>query len=117
MPNSFEEFRRIAYKAYEGFLHSKAEIITLDVPYDAVKAEAEDDTRLVKIVWSQKDGRNQALIYLIEKDANGDKTQIFADLDREEIRYDAGDIPPGKILAKIRAEFRNAKIDIEYKKA
>lgn len=116
MPHGFEEFRRIADKAYEGFLHSKAEIITLDVPYEAVKAEAEDATRWVKVVWSQKDGRNQAIIYFIGKDAKGEKTQIFADLDREEIRYDAGDIPPGKILAKVKAEFRETKVDIEYNK-
>lgn len=115
MPHSFEDFMRIAEKAWEGFENSQTELITLDVPYEAVKAEAEDETRWVKVVWSQKDGRNQALIYLIEKDKNGNKSQIFADLDREEIRYDAGDIPPGKILAKVKAEFRTTKVDIEYK--
>lgn len=116
MPHTFEEFRSIADKAYEGLLNSQTELITLDVPYEAVKAEAEDTTRWVKVVWSQKDGRNQAIIYLIEKDASGDKTQIFADLDREEIRYDSGDVPPGKILAKVKAEFNETKIDISYKK-
>lgn len=115
MPHNFDEFRMIASKAYEGFINSKAELITLDVPYGAVKAEAEDETRWVKVVWSQKDGRNQAIIYFIEKVENGEKSQIFADLDREEIRYDVSDIPPGKILAKVNAEFRGTKIDIKYK--
>lgn len=115
MPHPFEEFRNIADKAYEGFLNSQTKLITLDVPYEAVKAEAEDKTRWVKVVWSQKDGRNQAVVYLIEKDADGDKSQIFVDLDREEVRYDSGDVPPGKILAKVKAEFRNTNIDIEYK--
>lgn len=114
MPHSFEEFRSIAYKAYEGLLNSQTELITLDIPYEAVKAEAEDETRWIKVVWSQKDGRNQAVIYLIEKSGNGDKSQIFADLDREEIRYDAGDILPGKILVKIKAEFKNTHVDIKY---
>lgn len=116
MPHSFEEFRQIAQKAYDGLLNSQTELITLDVPYEAIKAESEDNTRKIKIVWSQKDGRNQAIIYLIEKDGNGDKTHIFADLEREEVRYDSNDIPPGKVLAKIKAEFRETKVDIEYKK-
>lgn len=115
LPHSFEEYRNIAQKAYEGLLNSQTKLITLDVPYEAIKAESEDETRDIKVVWSQKDGRNQAIIYLIEKDANGDKSQIFADLDREEIRYDSSDIPPGKILAKIKAEFKNTKDEIEYK--
>lgn len=115
MPHDFESFRRVAHMAYEGLRHSQAEIITLDVPYEAVKASAEDETRWVKVVWSQKDGRNQAIIYFIEKDKNGEKSHIFADMDREEVRYDADDIPPGKILAKLKAEFRRTKADYEYK--
>lgn len=116
MPHSFQEFRGIAHRAYEGLLNSQTELITLDVPYEAVKAKSEDETREIKIVWSQKDGRNQAIIYLIEKDGNGDKAHIFVDLEREEVRHDSNDIPPGKILAKIQAEFRETKVDIEYKK-
>lgn len=116
MPHGFEEFRATADRAYTGYLNSQATLITLDVPYEAIKAKAEDETRWVKVVWSQKDGRNQAVIYFIEKDANGNKSEMFADFDREEIRYDAGDVPPGKILAKVKAEFRETKLDIEYKK-
>lgn len=115
LPHSFDEFRTIAYKAYEGFLNSQTNLITLDVPYEAIKAESEDETRIIKVVWSQKDGRNQAIIYLIEKDGNADKSQIFADLEREEVRYDSSDIPPGKILAKIKAEFKETKVEIRYK--
>lgn len=115
MPHSFEEFRKIAHYAYEGLLNSQATPITLDVPYDAVKASEEDETRWVKVLWSQKDGRNQAVIYFIEKDAKGEKTHIFADMDKEEVRYDAGDVPPGRILAKLRAEFKNSETEVVYK--
>jgi hypothetical protein len=114
LPFSFQNSRQIAHRAYEGLLNSQATPITLDVPYDAVKAEVEDETRYVKVVWSQKNGRNAAVIYFIQKDAKGDKTQIFVDMDREEIRYDANDIPPGKILAKVRAEFPKAEVEITY---
>lgn len=115
MPHNFQEFRNIAHRAYEGLINSQAELITLDVPYEAVKTEAEDETRWAKVVWSQKDGRNQAVIYLIEKDAKGNKAQIFADLDREEVRYDASDVPPGRMLAKVKAEFKNTSVVIKYK--
>lgn len=116
LPHPFEEFRSIAKKAYEGLLNSQAELITLDVPYEAIKAKAEDDTRRIKIVWSQKDGRNQAIIYFIEKDGNtnGAKVHGFVDLDREEFRHDAADITPGKVLAAISAYFPNTEVQIKY---
>lgn len=116
MPHSFQDFRTVAHKAYEGLLNSEAEIITLDVPYEAVKAKEQDATRWVKVVWSQKDGRNQAIIYFINKGEGGAKAQIFADMEHEEIRYDANDIPPGSLLAKIKAEFKSTKVEIDYEK-
>lgn len=117
LPHNFQEFRGIAHRAYEGFVNSQAELITLDVPYEAIKAESEDETRKIKVVWSQKDGRNQAVIYLIKKDEDrGEKAQVFADVDREEVRYDSGDMHPEEVLAKITAEFRKTKVDIEYVK-
>ena len=116
LPYPYQRFREVAHLAYEGFKNRQSDLITLDVPYEAIKAKSEDETRKIKVVWSQKDGRNQAIIYLIGKNDKGAKTHIFADLDREEIRYDPGDIPPGIILAKIKAEFEHTKIEIKYSK-
>lgn len=117
MPHGFQEFLQIAHKAYDGFVNSQAEIITLDVPYNAIKAEAEDETRKIRIKWSQKDGRNQAVIYFIKKDEqDGEKAHAFVDFDREEIRHDSGDKHPEEYLAKITAEFKNTDVNIEYKK-
>lgn len=119
LPLSYSKWRSLAKAKYEGyrrFADTGGQIITLDVPYEAIKAKDEDESRAIKIKWAQKDGRNMAVIYFIEKNDGGDKTQIFADMDREEVRYDASDIPPGKILAKVRAEFMNTKVDIDYNK-
>lgn len=117
MSHSFQEFQQIAHKAYEGFVNSQADLITLDVPYTAVKASSEDETRKIEVVWSQKDGRNQAVIYLIKKgEENGEKVHLFADIDRKEIRYDSGDIHPEEFLAKITAEFKDTEVEIKYKK-
>jgi hypothetical protein len=115
MPFSFQKFKEVAHKAYEGFLNSQTELITLDVPYGAIKAESKDDTREIKIVWSQKDGRNQAIVYLLNRDGGGEKSHMFIDLDRQEIRHDPSDKMPGEILAKIVAEFRDTVVDIRYK--
>lgn len=115
MSHSFQEFKQIAHKAYDGFMNSQAEIITLDVPYDAIKKEDEDETRKIRIKWSQKDGRSQAVIYFIKKNENnGEKAHLFVDFDREEIRHDSSDLHPEKFLAKITAEFKDTDVSIKY---
>lgn len=117
LPHNFQEFSSIAHKAYDAFEDSQAELVTLDVPYDAIKADSEDETRKIEVVWSQKDGRNQAIIYLIKKgDSGGQKAHLFADIDREEVRHDSGDKHPGEIVAKITAEFKNTNVEIKYGK-
>lgn len=118
LPEPYERFRQIAHKKYEGhmrYVESGGKIETLDVPYEAIKAKDEDDTRAIKIKWAQKDGRNMAVIYFIEKDNGGEKTQVMVDIDREEIRYDASDIPPGKVLAQVHAVFPKTEVEIDYK--
>lgn len=120
LPDAYERLREIAHLDYEGyrrFLESGDKVVKLDAPYNAIKAEIEDETRAVRVVWSQKDGRDQAIIYFVERDNNtdGDKTHMFADFEREEIRFDKSDVPAGKILAKVKAEFRNSNVTTEYK--
>jgi hypothetical protein len=111
------DLRGLAHADYKGLLRfqeSDGEVITLDVPYEAIKAKAKDETREIKINWSQKDGRNQAVIYLIDTQARGKKAQIFVDFDREEVRHDAGDQKPGELISKIKAEFPGTEHTIEY---
>lgn len=120
LPHPYQQFRELAHKRYEGrlrFEQSGGKVETLDVPYEAIKAEDEDETRRIRIKWSQKDGRNQAIVYFISLVDNkeGDKVQTFVDIDREEFRHDAIDEEPGKILAKVKAEFKNTTATIEYK--
>lgn len=117
MPHGFQEFRQIAHKAYDGFVNSQAEMVTLDVPYNAIKAESEDEARKIRIKWSQKDGRNQAVIYFIKKDdQDGEKAHTFVDFEREEIRHDSSDKHPEEYLAKITAEFKDTDVEIKYGK-
>lgn len=121
LPKPLDEFKKIAEMKYEGrqrYLESGGNIQTLDVPYEAIKQSGKDDTREIKIKWSQKDGRNMAVIYFIDTKNNleGEKAQIFVDLDREEIRHDATDLKPDAVLAIIKAIFPHTSIDILYKK-
>jgi len=104
-----------AHKAYKAYLRSGKKIITLDIPVSTVKAEDEDAFHKVSVVLSQKDGRKQAIIYICEREKKVGKTHIFADIDREELRYDPSDIAPGEILVKLTAEFKNAISSIQYK--
>lgn len=120
MPYGFENFRQIAHKAYEGYLNfveSGGRIQTLDVPFEAIKAEDEDETRRIRIKWSQQDGRNQAIIYLISLVGNkeGDKVHTFVDMDREEFRHDIKDIEPGKVVSAVKIVFPKTEIDFKYK--
>lgn len=120
LPYDFQRFREIAHKAYEGYLNfieSKGKIQTLDVPFEAIKAEDEDKTRRIRIKWSQQDGRNQAIIYLISLVDNkeGDKVHGFVDLDREEFRHDIKDVEPGKVVSAIKVVFSKTEIDYKYK--
>jgi len=119
LPQPLQRFREIAHKKYEGhqrFVESGENIETLDVPYTAIKAENKDQTREVKIKWSQKDGRNMAVIYFLDNSQDGEKAQVFVDMDRQELRHDASDIDPKRILTKITAEFADVKSEITYTK-
>jgi hypothetical protein len=120
LPKLFEEFRKTAEMKYEGrqrYLESGGNIQTLDVPYEAIKQSEKDGTRDIKIKWSQKDGRDMAVIYFIDTKNNtdGDKAQIFVDFEREELRHDAIDLKPGAVVAVIKAIFPNTSIDVSYK--
>jgi len=55
-----------------------------------------------------------ALVYILERDGSGDKSQIFVDLENEQVRYDPSDIPPSKLLAKMKVEFKNASQENIY---
>lgn len=118
LPHPYQKFREIAHKKYDGykrFIESGGRIETLDVPYNAIKQKFEDETRKIEIKWSQKDGRNMAVIYFFQKNATNTKTQVFVDFDREELRYDASHTPPKNILAVIQAIFPKTDIKIKYK--
>lgn len=110
-----EEFREIAHDAYIGLKNSLAERVSLSLPFDAIKATSKQSNKEIKIAWSQHQGRDQAVIYLIEKNDKGNKVHLFADMTREEIRHDAVDLPPGEILAEISATFKNTSSKISYK--
>lgn len=80
LSNSCEELKNIANKSCKSLLHSEAQLITLDVPYEAVKA-------------------------------------VPVDVDHEEVRYDPDDIPPGEILAEIKAVFAQTKEKLSMRKS
>ena len=120
LPFPFQKFREVAHKALDGkeaFEAAGGEIQTLDTPFENIKERSEQETRAIEVKWSQKDGRNMAVIYFINRESGEDKTQVFIDMDREEVRYDASNTAPKKTIAEITAVFRDTKAKIEYTKA
>jgi len=111
---TFEELRGEAYLIFDGYLRSKKKVITLDIPVSNVFDEEKDEFHAVKVYLSQKDGKKMALVYILERDGSGDKSQIFVDLENEQVRYDPSDIPPSKLLAKMKVEFKNASQENIY---
>lgn len=117
LPVNVDEFKRKARKSYEAKINYESvggQIQTLDTPFDAIKERSELDDRVIEIKWSQKDGRNIAVIYFIDKNISSDKTQMFVDFDRQEVRYDSTNDQPGEILAEVTAIFKNASMNIKY---
>lgn len=112
---TFEQLRGEAHSIFEGYLRSRKKVITLDIPISNVFDKIKDDHHVVKAYLSQKDGKKMALVYILERDADGDKSQIFLDLENEQVRYDPSDIPPSKLLAKMKVEFKNSSVSIDYK--
>ncbi len=67
LPLPFQKFKEVAKKAYEGYVNyieSGNKIVTLDAGYSSVaKDKANNGNKWVKVFWSQKDGRNMAIIF------------------------------------------------------
>lgn len=109
------ELKNSALKAIYSYLNADKEIISLDNPVSNVFDKVQDDMHIVKVFLSQKDGRKTALVYIIEKAAKGEKAQVFLDVENEQVRFDPNDLPPMKMLAKMKVEFKDSVHETNYK--
>jgi hypothetical protein len=103
-----QQFRELAYKAYQASLDNNLETISLDDPIQPIKARDEDDSYWVEAkLGHASDGRKIAVVYIGDKKRNT-KVQNFIDLDNEQLRSDKADAKPYEVVSKIKVEFLNS---------
>ena len=106
---------KIATKKFRGYQTLDWEVQSLDLPPTKVSAGDDDDNYWVKVKLGEKNGKRMAVIYLGEKiRGKQDKTdysQLFIDLEDEQIRFDRNNKNPMKILSKLAVEFQDSVIE------
>lgn len=93
--------------------------ISLDVPPTKISVRASDENYFIAAKIGQKDGKRVGIIYFGEKkdkQSKKDYSQIFIDLDDEQLRFDKSNRHPKDILLKFRAEFPDTTVDQTFKK-
>lgn len=111
---TYEELSKEAYRALEGYLLRGKPVISLNMPVSSVWSEDEDDIHKVVVKLSQKNGRKVAKILVIDKSAGGEKVDLFANIDNEELTRDPHDLPPGALLTEVTAKFRQTEQTTKY---
>jgi hypothetical protein len=104
------------YVAYKRAAKPK---ISLDDPPAQVKVRDEDDTYFLAAKLAEKDGKRVGVIYFGEKTKDQrkkDYSQIFLDLDDEQVRFDKSNKHPQDILAALTVEFPNGIHEMKFKK-
>lgn len=102
----------LASKAYNAKLKEGWVVENLDLPPGIIKDENENEDFWVEARLGQKEGKLMAVIYFGDKKRNGDGkkaySQVFLDLDDEQMRFDKANKNPLDIIAKLKAEFLNS---------
>jgi len=87
---------------------SSLDKISLEEPLTQVKVRDQDDKYFLAAKVGQKDGKRVGVVYFGEKSKDQNKkdySQIFIDLDDEQLRFDKSNKHPKDILAKMKVEF------------
>lgn len=110
--------KELAHVAFEAKLRENFEVISLDLPPDAIIDRDENEKYWIEARLGQKNGKLMGLVYMGEKLPNQTKkdyVQMFADIDDQQLRFDKGNKNPLKLLSKIEAEFEDSKTEVKKK--
>jgi len=91
--------------------------ISLEEPLTSVKVRDEDDKYFISAKIGQKDGKRVGVVYFGEKSKDQNKkdySQIFIDLDDEQLRFDKTNKHPKDILAKMKVEFPGTVVENKF---
>lgn len=98
---------------------SLIKIESLDEIPSQIKVRDEDETFFLACKISEKNGKKQGVVYFGEKNkeqSKKDYSQIFIDLDDEQVRFDKTNKHPKGIIAKMLVEFLDSSHEEKYKK-
>ena len=115
LAQSVWDMRSIATKRYEAKLREDFPVESIDLPPGRVSDKAEDKNYWVDARIGQHKGRKMAVIFIGDKSRRNEKTELFIDIDEEQIRFDLGDRHPSDIASKVVAEFNGSKTTISKK--
>lgn len=113
------EIKKIVSQILISRFRSSLNKVSLEEPITQVKVRDEDDIYFIAAKIGQKDGKRVGVVYFGEKNKDQKKTdysQIFIDLDDEQIRFDKSNKHPKKILAKMKVEFSDSAVNSTFKK-
>ncbi len=92
--------------------------ISLDDPPAQVKVRDEDETYFLAAKIAEKDGKRVGVVYFGEKtkdQSKKDYSQVFLDLDDEQVRFDKSNKHPKDMLASLTVEFPNGTHEMKFK--
>jgi hypothetical protein len=107
---------RIKAKAYlEAKYNQDIPIISFDLkPTKVISEDNEDSLYWIQAKIVQHDGKRSAVVYIGEKihgkQSKQDYSQIFIDIDDEQVRFDKGNKNPLKLLTSLVARFPNSTV-------
>lgn len=110
----YGELSQEAHRALEGHLLRGKPVVSLNMPISSVWSEDEDAIHKVVVKLSQKGGKKVAKILIFDKTAGGEKVDLFANIDNEELTHHTEDLPPGTLLAEVIAKFKDTEQTTTY---
>lgn len=113
-----ESKKEAALKIKSGY-RSTLSKISLEEPITNAKVRDQDDKYFIAAKMGQKDGKRVGVVYFGEKNRDQKKedySQIFIDLDEEQLRFDKSNKHPKDILSKFTAEFPDSMNTTKTKK-
>lgn len=116
---SIDHVALLTSKAYNAKLKEGWVVETLDLPPGVVKDQDENDEFWVEARLGQKDGKLMAVIYFGDKKRGGDGkkaySQVFLDLEDEQMRFDKANKNPLEIISRLKTEFLSSTHTSEKK--
>jgi hypothetical protein len=119
MTDSLWEMKTNVARQYTAFKRSTIPKESLDETPTAVKVRDQDEKYFIAAKIGEKDGKRVGVVYFGDKNKDQSKqdySQIFIDLDDEQVRFDKSNKFPKGIITKMKVEFPNSTHEEVYTK-